>query len=254
MKPLPRSLLLPVALIGLAIPAQAAVVVSYIDTSNSPTVSNTDLVNGLTPVVVGTASLYTGNQNWNNEGLTGASAVNDGLNPIGASVGMNPGNSRTNTGNAGGIDIIWNFSSAQSIDAINLYFGWTDGGRDNVPVLNIYTSTTAYVLTDGPNPDGQMSTGAVDAGIAANGNFTLLATTVNTAPSSGSNIMASITSDSGPLASNVRSIYVQFGAAENGWVGNREIDVIAAVPEPTSFALLVGSLTSLMVARRRRKA
>jgi hypothetical protein len=119
--------------------------------------------------------------------------------------------------------------------------------------MNIYTSATPYVLTDGPNPDGQFSTGAVDAGVAANGGFTLLASTVNTAPGGGSNILASIGSDNAnPLASNVRSLYIQFGAAENGWVGLREIDVtgVASVPEPA--AALLSGLGVLALLRRRR--
>ena len=171
------------------------------------------------------------------EGNTGASAVNDGVYAGRATVGGNSaGVDRAATGNAGGLDMIWNFDTPQDISRLALYFSWGDGGRDDVPVVEIYASTSEYVLTDGPVvEDGQFCTAAVDAGIAANGGFTLLGTTVNTAPVTGNNSKVNVLPlVAGNLASGVRSLYIRFGAAENNFVGCNEIDVFGAAPPVTN--------------------
>jgi hypothetical protein len=207
-------------------------VLTYQSQSAAYTVSSSDLLHGLTPVVVGTGSLYTGNSNWSNDGLQGATAANDGSFTGRASVGMGSSKTRTDTGNAGGLDIIWNFATPQDLTSIALFFSWGDTGRDNVPIVNIYASTSEYVLTNGPNPDGQFSTGAVDAGVAANGNFVLLATTVDTAPATGNNSKVTVIPTGTYLKTGVRSLYIQFGAAENGWVGLNEIDAFGVPSGP----------------------
>ena len=146
---------------------------------------------------------------------------------------------RAATGNAGGLDIIWNFDTPQDISRLALYFSWGDGGRDNAPAMEIYASASEYVLTDGTVvEDGQFCTAAVDAGFAANGGFTLLGTTVNTAPSgTDNNIKVNVMPlVAGNLASGVRSLYIRFGAAENEFVGCNEIDVFGAAPASNDYA------------------
>lgn len=209
--------------------------ISYESKTTPFTVSATDLINGLTPVVVGTND-SAGNQSWVREGNVGESALSDGTYTGRATVGMSPTATRADTDNAGGVDIIWNFDTPQDISRLALYFSWGDGGRDNAPVVQIYASTSEYVLTEGPVPaDGEFCTAAVDAGVAANGGFTLLGTTVDTAPSIGNNIKVNVMPLApGNLATGVRSLYIRFGAAENDWVGCNEIDVFGTAPPVTN--------------------
>lgn len=202
-----------------------AIVVSYADQTPAYTVSSTDLVNGLTP------AFSQGDFALEPENFTGGiTKINDG-----AFVGRSAPNlatvGQTGGGRTPGSTLVYNFASAVDVASMVLYFGWGDGGRDDVPVVNIYTKSSVY---------------ATDLG-----SYTLLASTVMRAPSAGGNFSQVTISDvNGAIASNVRSVYFQFGAAENGFVGLGEIDVVQAIPEPA--ATLLGGLGVLALLRRRR--
>ena len=63
--------------------------------------------------------------------------------------------------------------------------------------------------------------------------------------------MTSLLDDASPiLAADLAAIRIDFLNVENGYTGYSEIDVIAAVPEPSSIGLL--AMSGLALLRRRR--
>jgi len=221
--------------------APATVTVSQVsanngtDTLSNPyTASSTDLLNGLTPVSTGT---------FNQEGTGGVSILTDGLVPSTVSrvqpnpTGFQYGSFATG-GNTGGTQLIYTLTLAQAIQSITILGGWQDGGRDEQSFSILYATAAA--------PTTFLPLTTVDYNPT---DSTPVATTTggNTHPTL---TKVTITDTTGILAANVSKIRFDFNTTENGYSGYSEIDV-QAVPEPSSFALLLGGVA--LAARRRRR-
>ncbi len=157
------------------------------------------------------------------------SAGSTGLDQAASAGGGGPG------GSAAGTPLIFTLDTVASpagynISNINVYGGWRDQNRDH------QKWTVSYSTINDP-----------DAFITLQ--------TVNYDPSHGAGTdvftSVSLSSDSGPLATNVAKVKFDF-LQEGHWAGYSEIDVIgAAVPEPASVGLMAVGALGLMARRRR---
>ena len=218
-----------------SLPARAAVIVTYTSQVPSYTVSSTDLLESLTPVFSAA--------NFAQESSGGIPVLTDGVSPQTNGTngdGWGPDLPKNATvGNGGGTQLVYNLANASNLEALNFYFApWS--GRQNPTPIDVYTSTT---LAD--------NTGAAS--------WSLLISTpgynnVDNVNSFGlGSSLASITNSAGGnIATGVQSLKFVFGTAQNNYVGLGEIDAIAAVPEPSTWAMLAFSMTTVMVLRRRR--
>jgi len=190
---------------------------------NAP-VSAADLLNGLAP----TASSGT----FTNESSGGISFLTDGLsNVANATVaGISSGSflTYTLTGSATGYDIT-------SIDAFS---GWADFGRANPEVR------FSYSLISDPL------------------NFIILGTNVETAFNNDNGagdvyVRVTVADDTQPnLATGVAALRFDFPDQQNGFVGYRELDAFGtptAVPEPSTYLMMLGGLATLVIFRRRSR-
>ena len=218
-----------------SLPARAAVIVTYTSQVPSYTVSSTDLLESLTPVF--SAANFLG---FAGESSGGIPVLTDGVSPQTIGGGQSPDLPKNATvGGVGGTQLVYNLANASNLEALNFYFApWS--GRQNPTPIDVYTSTT---LAD--------NTGAAS--------WSLLISTpgynnVDNVNSYGlGSSLASITNDAGGnIATGVQSLKFVFGTAQNGYVGLGEIDAIAAVPEPSTWAMLAFSMTTVVVLRRRR--
>lgn len=205
-----------------AVPVHAAVQVSNTTQINQGfAVSNSDLAQ-TNIASIQTTGLLT------NFGSAGAVVLNNGS--FGGVGGF--GGDAALTG--GSSSITFNFISAQNIGEIATYSGWDAfrGGQ---------SYTVSYATAGDPL------------------NFLTLASVFNNAGGSGNvSTRAVITDTTGVLASNVASVRFAFnGNLTSGPAGYREIDIfaaqVAAVPEPTSWAMLITGFGLVGAAARRRR-
>lgn len=201
----------------------------------SYSVSNTDLINGLTP------SFFSGNFAAV-ELAGGLPVLNDGVygtitEPGGAPDRTHGAFALAGGGSGTGTSVIYTLganSLGYNISSIFAYGGWNDGGRDQ----QLYT--VSYSRTGDPS-------------------FITLAT-VNYNPVVGPNVQTAnrsiLLETSQPyLALGVDQVRFDFPAGvENDYTGYAELDVmgVAAVPEPGSMVMLAfGGLLTLGARRRR---
>ena len=204
--------------------ASATVVVTNTTQNNVFSVSSTDLLQ----TSLGSA-ISTGN--FSREGEQGLSALIDG--GFGALGSFVSGNTTLGAATADGSNsITYTLNGAFNLTSINSYAGWDAfrGGQS-------YTVSLAYT--------------------GAPATFIPLATVFNNATGGGNiNTMANITRSSGYLGAGV--VAVKFDFASNlqfGYAGYRELDVTgSAVPEPTTWLMLVLGLGLVGVSARRRTA
>jgi hypothetical protein len=188
-------------------------------------VSNTDLLQ------TNLASV-TSSGNFNREGAIGLSALTDGIFG-GQGNQRNGGHAATADGsNIATFFFDGGLGAGYNISAVDTYAGWDNyrGGQD-------------YVLSY--------------ATAAAPSTYTVLASVFNNARAGGNtNTHANIVDSSGFLATKVQSLRFEFGSnLTYGYAGYRQIDVqgVAAVPEPGTYALMLAGFAAMgFVARRRR--
>lgn len=214
--------------------ANAAVVTNY-TTSAYPTpfvVSSTDLINGSMPVFTVGDWNTSGTENkdrWTRDDAGGIPVLTNGIS------GVTGGNKSTyatvgaNTGPTAGTVVVYDLAASSDIEEIALFFGWSNNSRNGALATTISYATAIYSTSP---------------------TYTTLASTVTIGDGNNSFNKVAVTSTSGTLASNVRS--VRFDFTGGGFNGLSEIDVVAVVPEPASLGLL--GLGGLALMRRRRQA
>jgi len=180
-------------------------------------VSDGDLIEGVTPTVVGGIEDREGL----NSDVTGASLTNGTFGPAGLTDSPGPNPELTIIDND--VELTYNLSGPANITNINVYSGWRDGGRVDQDYEILFTTTTNAAFQS-------LTTVSVDH-TAGN-------------PSS----LAVFISDVG--LTDVTAIRFTFTGVQNGYVGYREIDVM--IPEPATLSLL--GLGALLALRRRRRS
>ncbi|MBI2511421.1 MAG: PEP-CTERM sorting domain-containing protein [Opitutae bacterium] len=191
--------------------------------------------------------------------------------------------SASRTGSAGsGNTYFYREDSGYTVDISRLYdgdfgsFGSTGLGGDghytvmpnNVTItftFDLSTNTSGYDLSairtfaswddgrDGQRYEVQYSTASAPS------TFTSLYTIASYNPSfvtgDPANTVVQLTASSGSLATNVAALRFFFTGFENGGTAYREFDVVgaAAVPEPSTYAALVGLAALALVGLRRRQ-
>ena len=208
------------AVCGLTVSAQAAIVVTTANQLSSPyAVSSTDLLNGLTPVAQ--------SGNFNEEGCLGTPALTNGTYSDFTVASFASGDGSGNNGKF----VTYLFSTTVNVSSVNVYGGWGNNGRDAI----------SYSLEFSTNG------GATFGSAIPSGLFNPV--TTDNIPSA---TKVSLSDDAGNLATGVNAIRINFLASENGFSGYSEIDVIGAIPEPSSLFLMgLGGLAAMGIRRRK---
>jgi len=202
-----------------------------IDTNNNTgfTVSNSDLIEGVVPAVVGNINAEEGVTTNDPAALTNGQFGVPGLPGDGSDasnvVAIHNGVTLTYSLDTGASPRGYNVTD------INTYTGWRDGGRDAQQYSVLYST------------------------VASPGTFIPLAT-VNynpgSPPSPSDTEVLLSESGGGVLATSVAAVRFSFPSTEAGFVGYRELDVIGSpVPEPSTFLLAAIGLLGLMGFTRR---
>lgn len=213
-----------------ALTSSAAVVTPGVNQSGVYAVSNSDLINGLTPVATGT---YGDIADPSDDAFSG---TNPGILTDGTFGGASPTNTTTLVAQAGDT-VTYTLNTAintfgYTINSINTFGNWNDNGRDNQDYTVTYTTVSS----------------AIPATIA------LVHYDPGTTGNSPSDTMVQIFDNSAvPLATGVKTITFTFNSQENGYAGYTEFDVLGAAttPEPASFGILGAGLTAFVLRRRR---
>lgn len=129
-------------------------------------------------------------------------------------------------------------TNGYQIDQIDIFHGWRDDGRDRISDFDI-----AYSTVDDPNLFVDLLTDGDSGNFASYFGLTSILTDI----------------PGNYLATGVASLQFRFNTIENGYGGISEIDVlgsaveVAAVPEPSTFALAALGLLGFATFIRRRK-
>ena len=192
------------------------------------TVSNTDLLQ------TGAVTGVTSSGNFNQEGAGGIPILNNGLFVIN---GGNPSDNSqlATTENNAFLQVAFNLSTAPqgyNFGEIDTYGGWNDNGRDAQRFTLSYSKVSA--------PGTFLPIGTIDFDPVAGSNPSAVK-------------VQFIDSVGAPIATNAAFLRMDFaGGQENGYAGLGEVDVFAAVPEPSSAMLaLLSGLAGLGFFRRR---
>ncbi len=197
------------------------------------TVSDSDLINGLTPSSFSgdfAAVEFSGGLSVLNDGVYGTITEPGGA-PDRTHGAFGLGGGGAGTGNF----VIYNLGASPTgynLSSVFVYAGWNDNGRDQ----QLYTFSYSVV---------------------GDASFTTL-TTVNYNPAVGPDVQTAnrsilLESDTTYLAMGVDAVRFDFPAGvENGYTGYAELDVqgVATIPEPSALAF--SGLGLLALARRRR--
>ena len=249
---------------GVSFPAAfvraSPITVSYTETTSStvPGTGSGDLLLGKSPAYNDDYSNATGttansSAKWvNDAGSTGIPVLTDG-----AWTYNSKATDATVGSGSGGKTLIYNLTSATNLGQMSFYFGWSDNGRNNPSAIGLYVNPSTTVNTPTDTNWTLLSNAASPTGFTTN--YYLPGTGILTGNPSGrtsagntSGVVVTVTdtnSDGGPFATNVGSIELVFGNAENGYTGVGEIDGFVT-PEPSAFGLAVMGALSLF--RRRR--
>ncbi len=204
------------AVLGLAATSHAATVVTTANQVTPYTVSSTDLINGMTPSVIGGGP-------FTNERAAGESALTNGT-YLTSTV-----DSFATGGQFAGTFLTYVFTTT-NISSVDVYGGWANNGRDELNFTLEFSS------------DGGTSFGSP----IASGSFNpIVANNITSATK------VSISDSVGDLATGVNAMRINFLPAENFWTGYAEVDVLA-IPEPSSLFLLGLGGVAAMGFRRRK--
>jgi len=203
------------------------------NTNNGFVVSSSDLIEGLTPVVVGNINPAEGQTTNDPAALTNGAFGAPGL----------PGGANVNEVVAihNNTSLTYQLDTAASplgydITGVDTYTGWRDPGRDAQDYTVLFSTVS--------DPDFFLPLDVVSYNPGG-------------APSPSDTAVYLTEASGGVLASNVSRIRFAFFSTENGYVGYRELDVFGArsvIPEPGAvliWSLLVG-LGAVLAWRRRR--
>jgi len=196
-----------VALLLCASVASAALIEVDQNTSTGFTVSNSDLIQGRLPTVVGNINAEEGQTTSDPAALTNGAFGDPGL----------PGGANANEVVAihNGVVLTYALDTAASplgynITGINTYTGWRDPGRD-AQQYGVSYSTVASPSVFAPLASVNYNPGG--------------------APSP-SDTAVLLSDSTGTLASGVAAVQFSFPSTENGFVGYRELDILGAPAGP----------------------
>lgn len=183
-------------------------------------------------------------------GSTGIPVLTDG-----AWTYNNKGTDATVGSTNGGKTLIYNLTSVTNLGQMNFYFGWADNGRNNPSAIGIYVNPSTTVNSPTDPAWTLLSNASSPAGFTTN--YYRQGTGVLTGNPSGqgtggnaNGALVTVTdSTGGPFATNVGSIELVFGNAENNYTGLGEINAFVT-PEPSTFGL--AALAAIALLRRRR--
>ena len=241
--------------------AQASPInVTYTETTSStvPGAGSGNLLLGKSPVYNDDSGGATGttanssNQWINDAGSTGIPLLTDG-----AWTFNNKGTDATVGTTTGGKTLVYNLGSATSLGQMNFYFGWNDNGRNDPSAIGIYVNPSTSVSSPTDPNWTLLSNAASPTGFTTN--YYLAGTGVvagnpggrGSAGNTNGTVVTVTDASGGPFATNVGSIKLVFGNAENNYTGLGEINAFVT-PEPSALGLAALAATSLLRRRRTR--